>query len=125
MRRIFVFGSNLAGRHGKGAALDAVRKHGAIRGQGEGLQGDSYALPTKDEKLQPLPLDRIWWHVVEFLLFAEERSDLEFHLTNVGCGLAGYNPEQIAPMFAEVPANVILTPEFYRVLEEDSPLILV
>lgn len=115
-REIFVFGSNLAGRHGKGAALYARCHHGAIYGQGEGLQGDSYALPTKDASLRAIPLPILRGYVNSFLQFARDRSDLTFRLTPIGCGLAGYRPEQIAPMFLPVPANVILPDEFKAVL---------
>jgi hypothetical protein len=109
---IFVFGSNLAGRHGKGAALWARRQHGAINGRGEGLQGHSYAIPTKDAELKTLPLEMIVGHVDRFLDFARMRPDLRFTLTPIGCGLAGYKPEQIAPMFAAAPPNVLLPEEF-------------
>jgi len=98
-RKIFVFGSNFAGRHGKGAALYAYRNHGAIYGQGLGLQGDSYAIPTKDGNLKTLPLEMIKSYVDIFLNFAWAHSEWDFIVTNIGCGLAGYTPEQIAPMF--------------------------
>jgi hypothetical protein len=109
---VFVFGSNLAGRHGKGAALWARQHRGAIYGQGSGLQGQSYAIPTKDERLRTLHLDDIRDGVSEFLDFAASRPDLTFQLTPIGCSLAGYNPEQIAPMFRNAPANVIMPTEF-------------
>lgn len=119
MREIFVFGSNLAGRHGKGAALYARQHHGAIYGRGEGLQGDSYAIPTKDERIQTLPLDRIAEHVVTFIEFAHSQPDLIFRLTPIGCGLAGYRPEQIAPLFdVFCPSNVMLPDEFRAALNE-------
>ena len=86
---IFVFGSNLAGRHGKGAALHARQNCGAIYGQGEGLQGQSYAIPTKDARLRTLPLGIIAVHINNFILFARSRPDLEFEVTRIGCGLAG------------------------------------
>ena len=107
---IFVFGSNLAGRHGKGAALYALRNHGAILWQGEGLQGNSYAIPTKDRQLVPLPLPEIGKHVERFLAFAKEHPELQFHVTRVGCGLAGYTDEQIAPLFRGYTANCHLDP---------------
>lgn len=116
MTEIFVFGSNLAGRHGKGAALYAARKCGAIHGQGSGLQGNSYAIPTKDEYLRTISLQMVEYSVAIFKLFARGRPDLTFRLTPIGCGLAGYKPEQIAPMFKGAPANVILPVEFIRVL---------
>lgn len=109
---IFVFGSNLAGRHGKGAALHARLHHGARYGMGVGPQGNSYAIPTKDEHIKTLPLDRIKPYVDEFLAYARANPDIEFELSAIGCGLAGYKPKDIAPMFAEAPANVKKPPEF-------------
>lgn len=109
---IFVFGSNLAGRHGKGAALFAKQNHGAIYGQGIGLQGDSYAIPTKDEHLKTLPLPRIKEYVDEFLDFARTHPELEFGVTRIGCGLAGYKDHEIAPMFAGAPSNCSLPVEW-------------
>jgi hypothetical protein len=102
---VFVFGSNLAGRHGKGAAKDAVKLHGAIYGQGIGRQGNSYAIPTKDAYLNPLPLDKIEQYVEEFLVYAENHLDEEFQVTRIGCGLAGYTDDEIAPMFDAAPPN--------------------
>jgi len=104
-KMIFVFGSNLSGRHGKGAALDARLKYGAVYGVGVGRTGDAYAIPTKDEFLKVLPLDRIAVYVLDFLVYAEKHPYLDFMVTRVGCGLAGYEPEQIAPMFANAPDN--------------------
>jgi hypothetical protein len=111
-REIFVFGSNLAGRHGKGAALYARQHHGAIYGVGIGMQGSSYAIPTKNEWIQTLPLDRIAAYVENFIGYALTRPDLTFNLTAIGCGLAGYKPSDIAPMFEHAPANVRKPPEF-------------
>lgn len=119
MTEIFVFGSNLAGRHGKGAALFARQHRGAIYGVGEGLQGRSYAIPTKDKRIQTLPLDDIRCYVAIFIGFATGYPDLTFRLTPIGCGLAGYSPEQIAPMFRDAPANVILPKEFAVALAKD------
>jgi hypothetical protein len=113
---IFVFGSNLAGRHGKGAARWAKQRHGAIYGQGEGRQGSSYAIPTKDEKLKTLPLFIIERHIRKFLEYAEEHHELTFEVTPVGCGLAGYSADQIAPLFASAGANVGLPLHFLAVL---------
>lgn len=109
---IFVFGSNRAGRHGKGAALYARQHHGARYGQGEGLQGRSYGIPTKDEQLRKLPLAEIAQHVQRFKGFAGEHPELRFALTAVGTGLAGYSAKDIAPMFADAPMNVALPREF-------------
>jgi hypothetical protein len=113
---VFDFGSNLAGRHGKGAALWARTQRGAIYGQAEGLQGNSYAIPTKDGRLNTLPLSAIRWHVVAFLRFARNSPEMQFELTPIGCGLAGYTPADIAPMFADAPANVIMPAEFLAAL---------
>jgi hypothetical protein len=119
-REIFVFGSNLAGRHGKGAALAAAKEHGAIYGLGVGLQGNSYAIPTKDETLHALPLWRIKVHVDQFIAFAKANQDLRFKITPIGCGLAGYSPGQIAPMFHGAPPNCILPEEFKCITSEES-----
>jgi len=105
---IFVFGSNLAGRHGKGAALYARKHHGAVYGQGVGLHGSSYAIPTKDTVLRTLPLNIIEEYVQEFICFAENHPNLTFQITAIGCGLAGYKDWQIAPMFKNCPKNCIL-----------------
>lgn len=134
MTEVFVFGSNLAGRHGKGAALYARQHYGAIYGngvgmQGVGAQGSSYAIPTKDHNLKTLPLREIEVHVHNFLNFAIEHSELTFHVTPIGCGLAGYKPEQILPLFLSwclddngtplLPENVILPQEFINELEKE------
>lgn len=111
-REIFVFGSNLAGRHGKGAALYARQNYGAIYGQGAGLQGNSYAIPTKDEKLRTLPLHEIKKYIEYFITFASYNPELKFLLTPIGCGLAGYKREQIRPLFKNVPENVIFLKEW-------------
>lgn len=103
---IFVFGSNLAGRHGKGAALWARQHRGAVYGIGEGRTGDAYAIPTKDRELRTLPLSDIQRYAARFIAYARQNPHLTFQLTPVGCGLAGYSPEQIAPMFNGAPANV-------------------
>lgn len=111
---IFVFGSNLAGRHGKGAALTARRQYGAIQGVAEGLMGWSYALPTCDGRFNALPLDTIKVHVDRFLELAKSRQDLLFGVTRVGCGLAHYRDKQIAPMFEHAPSLNVLFDELWR-----------
>jgi len=98
-RKIFVFGSNLAGRHGKGAALYARCYRGAIYGQGVGPQGGSYAIPTKDGHLNVLPLWVISTYIHQFIDYAKHHPELNFEITRIGCGLAGYKPSQIAPLF--------------------------
>lgn len=118
---IFVFGSNEAGRHGKGAALFARQHRGAIYGQGEGLQGNAYAIPTKDAHLRTLPLDVVRAYVERFKAFAATRPDLRFQVTPIGCGLAGYTPQDIAPMFADAPVNCDLPPDFALCLRRVAP----
>ena len=112
--QIFVFGSNLAGRHGKGAALLARMKFGARQGQGTGLMGQCYGIATKDARMNVLPIEAICTQVHRFLLFANKHQELEFLVTKIGCGLAGYKPKEIRPCFIgiEIPPNVSLPVEF-------------
>lgn len=112
---VFVFGSNLAGRHGKGAALTARMQYGASYGVGIGLSGRSYAIPTKDHNLRTLDIHQIKQYVDDFVVFAKSRPDLKFYITAIGCGLAGYRHEQIAPLFAGVPENCVLPNEWSNV----------
>lgn len=111
---IFVFGSNRQGRHGAGAAHWATTHKGAIHGQAEGLQGESYAIITKELRTNhpKVTLDEIAQGVTRFLQFAHTRPDLHFTVTPIGCGLAGFTPTQIAPLFTNAPDNVTLPPEF-------------
>lgn len=110
--QIFVFGSNLAGRHGAGAALYAKKFYGAKRGVGSGPTGSAYAIPTKDERIKPLPLCKIGEFVNAFLRYAEENKNKRFLVTRIGCGLAGYKDHQIAPMFIGAPFNCELPNEW-------------
>lgn len=105
---IFVFGSNLAGRHGAGAAKYAWAMYSAEHGVGEGPTGRAYALPTKDKKLNPRPLADIEVSVWRFLDYAARHPELEFFVTRIGCGLAGYEDEQVAPFFLLAGSNVTL-----------------
>lgn len=109
---IFVFGSNLAGRHGKGAARYAKEQFGAVYGQGVGRTGNAYAIPTKDANLKTLALSTIQSYILEFLDYARKNPGLSFFVTRVGCGLAGYVDEQIAPMFKGYPENCIMPEEW-------------
>lgn len=104
-KSIFVFGSNLSGRHGKGAAKIAKDKFGAVYGVGQGLTGQSYAIPTKDKVLKALSIKEINQYVLEFSSFVESNSHLTFFITAVGCGLAGYKDEDIAPLFRILKEN--------------------
>lgn len=112
---IFVFGSNLAGRHGKGAALDARREWGAEFGIGEGRTGDSYAIPTKGWRLEILPLGIIAQKVNRFIEYAKNHPELEFFVTRVGCGLAGYKDSEMSPMFKDCPKNCRLPKEWNEI----------
>lgn len=104
---IFVFGSNMAGLHGKGAALEAKKHWGAIQGRGRGIQGQSYAIPTKDYDLSVLPLLVIGSSVRFFLAYAAKHPRLTFLVTPIGCGLAGYTESDIRPMFDGAPLNCV------------------
>jgi hypothetical protein len=113
--QVFVFGSNTAGVHGKGAARTAAQLFGARRGVSEGLSGQSYAIPTRRYEHQhftTLPLDEIAFYVSQFLGYAVVHPEKQFLVTLIGCGYAGYQPRQIAPMFKGCPGNVILPVEF-------------
>lgn len=114
---IFVFGSNLAGHHGGGAAYEALVNFEAQDGMGEGAMGRSYAIPTMDENIKPLALDEIEGHVEKFKEFARNHEHLEFFVTAIGCGIAGYTPEQIAPMFKDAPMNCTLHRRFVEALK--------
>lgn len=113
MGKVFVFGSNLAGRHGAGAAKFARQHHGAEYGVGVGRTGNSYAIPTKNGNLKTLPLSEIAKFVLSFIAYAETNLQLEFEVTRIGCGLAGYKTSDIAPMFSTAPSNCQL-PEGWR-----------
>ncbi len=110
---VFVFGSNLSGHHGGGAARIALDRFGAIWGQGVGMQGDTYAIPTMQggtETIKP--------YVDEFIAFAKEHPERTFLVTRIGCGIAGFRDEDIAPLFAEAlpVANIILPKSFFDIL---------
>lgn len=116
--QIFVFGSNLAGRHGAGAALYAKNNFGAIYGQGVGLQGQSYGIPTKDTHLFILFIFEIKKYIDDFIEFAKIYPELEFLVTPIGCGLANFNSDEIAPMFKNVSENIILPLEFIKYIKK-------
>ena len=108
---VFVFGSNRAGIHGAGAAKFAREQRGAEYGVGEGRTGNAYGIPTKDECVCTLPLNEIAKHVRQFIRYAVDNPDVLFQVTPIGCGLAGYTPTDIAPMFRDAPANCIFADE--------------
>lgn len=110
---VFVFGSNLAGMHGGGAAYIAFRQFGAVMGCGVGLRGQSYAIPTMQggvETIKP--------YVDDFITFAREHPELFFYVTRIGCGIAGFRDKEIAPLFSEVIGleNVCLPETFVNYL---------
>jgi hypothetical protein len=112
--KIFVFGSNLAGRHGAGAALEARRRYGAVYGVAEGLMGNAYGIATKDHGLKPRALEDIRASVETFLAFARETPELTYQVTRIGCGLARFTDAQIGPMFAAAPPNCELPVNWER-----------
>lgn len=110
---IFVFGSNLAGFHGGGAARLAYERFGAVWGKGVGLHGQTYAIPTMQggvETIKP--------YVDEFIGFAREHKEMVFLVTRIGCGIAGFRDEEIAPLFRDAidDENIILPETFMDVM---------
>jgi hypothetical protein len=117
---IFVFGSNLSGRHGKGAAKTALG-WGAKWGQANGLQGRTYGISTKDANVKrTLRIDEIKIFVDDFIEFAKENNHLKFFVTEIGCGLAGLKPKEIAPLFLEAIdiENIFLPEKFWHKLKK-------
>ena len=112
---IFVFGSNLQGMHGGGAARVAHEKFGAVWGEGIGLQGQSYAIPTMHGGV-----DVIAPYVNDFIAFAKEHPELKFLVTEIGCGIAGFRISEMAPLFKEAlkMENIYLPERFIEVLEK-------
>lgn len=112
---VFVFGSNMAGVHGAGAARHAYEKEGAEWGTSGsvGRRGNSYAIPTKNWVLKTLPLDRIKLYVDDFITYARLNPETKYYVTRIGCGLAGYTDTDIAPMFKAAPSNCFL-PDGWR-----------
>ena len=112
---IFVFGSNLQGMHGGGAARVAHEKFGAVWGEGIGLQGQSYAIPTMHGGV-----DAIAPYVNDFIAFAQEHPELKFLVTEIGCGIAGFRISEMAPLFKEAlkMENIYLPERFIEVLEK-------
>jgi hypothetical protein len=118
---IFVFGSNQSGRHGKGAAKTALG-WGAIWGQAEGLQGRTYGIPTKNASIKKtLSLNEIKPYVDRFIEFAKENTTLVFLVTEIGCGLAGLKPKDVAPLFegAINVENIHLPEKFWHKLNKN------
>lgn len=116
---IFVFGSNLAGRHGAGAARYARTDKGAVYNVGFGLFGDSFAIPTKDLSIQTMKLEDIADYVAMFITFAVRHPGTVFQVTRIGCGLAGLKDEDIAPMFNNAPKNCRFDTVWQPILGDD------
>lgn len=119
---VFVFGSNREGRHGKGAALAAQRYHGAARGVAEGPTGRAYAITTKELRPgQPsVTLADIGAGITKFLTYARQHPGTDFRVVELGCGLAGHLPRDIAPLFLGYPPNVKLPATFLEVLKHHA-----
>ena len=118
-KAIFVFGSNEAGIHGAGAAAFAYSKRGARYGFSYGHSGESFAIPTKNEDIQTLPLIMIQGYVNGFLAYAYGKRKLKFMVTRIGCGLAGYKDHEIAPMFEGAPLNCLFDEKWRQYLGDD------
>ena len=118
--QIFVFGSNESGIHGAGAARTAVG-WGAVYGQPEGLQGKTYAIPSKDKTVtRTLEVNEIKPYVDTFIKFAKDHTEFTFLVTEIGCGLAGLIPEQVAPLFKEAKdiKNISLPVRFWNIINK-------
>lgn len=116
---IFVFGSNEAGRHGKGAAKIAYRDYGALYGKGVGFAGRSYAIPTKDRYLNVLELEKIQKYVSQFIGFAVLAPYSEFKVTRIGTGYSRYQDKDIAPMFKYAPDNCLFDTKWKDILGDE------
>lgn len=116
--QIFVFGSNERGIHGGGAARQAYEKFGAVMFQGYGKAGNTFAIPTKDWSVQTLKIEYIQFYVNRFISFAMIHPEITFLVTEIGCGLAGYSPSDMAPLFKNCLSlsNIYLPERFLEVL---------
>ena len=117
----FVFGSNLAGTHAGGAAKIALQHFGAIKGVGRGWAGQSYAIPTMNEHLQQMPLSQIESYIDDFKIYTKNHPKMKYFITAVGCGVAGYKVEEIAPMFKGISHNVTFSISFRPFVEKTLP----
>ena len=116
--QVFVFGSNMSGIHGAGAAKFARVFCGAVMGVAEGPTGAAYAIPTVKEHIAgPLPLDQVQAAISRFLSYAKEAPDMEFFVTRIGCGLAGFTDQQIAPLFKKASTNCSMPHPWKEFLE--------
>lgn len=118
---IFVFGSNMGGQHLAGAAKTALEHFGALTGVGRGWSGQSYAIPTMNEHLQQMPLSQIQHYIDDFKIYTKNHPKMTYFITSIGCGIAGYKVEEIAPMFNGISQNVILPQSFRPFVEKALP----
>ena len=118
---VFVFGSNMAGDHASGAARTAQQFFGALKGVGRGWSGQSFAIPTMNEHLQQMPLSQIQHYIDDFKIYTKNHPKTKYFITSVGCGIAGYQTEEIAPMFKGISHNVILPQSFRPFVERTLP----
>lgn len=118
---IFVFGSNMAGTHQGGAAKTALLHFGATKGVGRGWAGQSFAIPTMNEHLQQMPLSQIQHYIEDFKIYTKNHPKMKYFITAVGCGVAGYKVEEIAPMFKGISRNVIFPVSFRPFVEKTLP----
>lgn len=116
MSAVLVFGSNLNGWHGGGAARHAVDQWGAVMSQPIGIQGNAYAIPTMDRDMQTMPIDEIRPFVREFLVHARANPMRSFLVTAIGCGIAGHSASDIAPLFEGGPENVFISEKLIAAL---------
>jgi hypothetical protein len=119
--QVFVFGSNLRGIHGAGAAKFAFSQLGYPWGLPMGLNDNhsAYGIPTKDKNIETLPLEQIEYYIIIFIDFAKKHYNLQFLVTEIGCGLAGYQPKDIAPLFKDAVniQNIHLPKRFWKILD--------
>lgn len=125
---IFVFGSNESGMHGAGAAKLAFEVYGATLSQGFGLSAQTFAIPTKDWKIQTLPLEVVKHYIERFVEYVKNpfvKSKWKYYVTRIGCGLAGFTPEEIAPMFAPLRNHkqVYLPQDFIDIIDNKKPVL--
>lgn len=118
-KQVFVFGSNEAGIHGAGAAKTAYEKHGARWGFSYGHCGDSFAIPTKNQNIGPMPFHRIAAYVMGFIAYAEGHPELTFKVTRIGCGLAGLEDSDMAHLFKGAPKNCQFDEEWRPFLDKE------
>lgn len=114
---VFVYGANMAGKHGASGAKHALQYHDAKWGA-TGLCGNSYGINTKDAKIKTLSLEKIQWYIGIFLRYAESAKDKKFFITKIGTGLASYRDEDIAPMFKDAPENCVLAESWKQIIKE-------